>query len=324
MYLEKTVKMKFRFLRYSIAGALLAGCAMTAEIASAKQCVYNHFGKSWIIAGVEWYKKGDIVVAYERNKSEPTIFLRSNSVKPTKSETLTAGQTSCSDDDFAERDVVIRVVGGKIARFVAAGATTVAGAATGALVVVTGCVAGIASAATGVGAPVGAALCSAGVSTGVSVGAKVGTALGTLIPDSKEIIFAGPLTSAYYANVGGSAFDAWVDQGDPLPPAVKSLGTIASHDFQHVRSECVAKAKAAGLRPVHYPIDIKNGSWMCGGAYPREMSVGVVLPATAAKSDFDKECESKAKSHGLEVGQVSEAFKLPGLQSFSYASCSLI
>ncbi len=175
--------------------AQTGGGAVTALV-SGRQCIYNGGGYALT---VEWYNPGLIVF----NGGDATDYSNYTTPgKPHSSQTITLGQTACTD--VANRSAVVRIVGHALAN---EAITIAAGTATGIATGVLGAFACVGTA--GVGCP--AAVAGAAAATGGAV-----SAVGLALPAVKEIAYIGVPGSKNYLDFSGTVWKVGIASTVPL------------------------------------------------------------------------------------------------------------
>jgi hypothetical protein len=236
--------------------ALLAIAALAADAGSearAEQCVHNKFGKSFVAAKVEWYERDAFFFKKNETTDEIEVWSKTGTIPtPLKSETITVGFSSCIND-FATRLAVVKVAGANVATWAARTGTAVAAAGAAAGVVVSGCAGGTAltimtAGAAGAG---GVALCAVSAKAAASAGFAVGGSLSKLIPDAKDIIYAGYPSHYKYLDIEGDAFTPrFVEGGDiktpPLSVPVPTPFLTGDVSQDRIDEACVAAAANLG------------------------------------------------------------------------------
>lgn len=204
---------------------LLSAMALAADAGNesrAEQCVHNKFGKSFVAAKVEWYERDALLFKKNETSDEIEVWSKTGTIPtPLKTDTITVGFSSCIND-FATRLAVVKVAGANVATWAAKTGTAVAAAGTAAGIVVSGCAGGTAltimtAGAAGAG---GVALCAVSAKAAASAGFAVGGSLAKLIPDAKEIIYAGYPSHYKYLDITGDAFTPTFSEGGDIktPP----------------------------------------------------------------------------------------------------------
>ncbi len=296
-----------------LSSLVVASASFSASgAAQAKQCIYNHFGKSGLIVNVTWYEAENVV--FTRNVTKNTIEVHTPegvTAKPKKldSENISAGFSSCRND-LASRAAVVSVVGGDIARIAAQQGASILGA------VVTGAIAtgycaaaaGITVGTAGTGAPAGAALCIAGGLSSGSVGYGVTRSLSSLIPNAKDVIYAGIPSHYNDVNIGGTAFNPWYDENGakietappmlPMPIMVKGKMTESPGDV------CTKEAKKRNMRwngkvdATEFPGNVGT-QLLCQFTLPDVYRFIPFQLKKGVQPDLKAECDKLAKKRGV-------------------------
>jgi len=242
--------------RWLLAAATLALAATGADNALAEQCIYNHFGKSGLIIKVDWYDTGNVVIHHNVAENKIEVFSKGGQFEAPqklKSETITAGFSSCVND-MASRTAVVSVVGGKIARIAAQKGAALAGGLVSGVVAGGACAAsaGVAIGTAGTGSPAAAVLCIGSGVKATSLGYTVSGVLSNLIPAAKDVVYAGVPSHYNYINIGGTAFDPWFEVGSKidtkppiLPMPIMHNGPAASVNAEDL---CTTSARERNMR----------------------------------------------------------------------------
>lgn len=172
------------------------GGGATTALVPGRQCVFNGGGYALT---VEWYNPGLIVFNGGDAKDYSNYTTPG---KPHSSQTITLGQTACTDG--ANRAAVVRIVGHALANnAISLAAGTATGIATGVL----GAFACVGTA--GVGCP--AAVAGAAAATGGVV-----SAVGLALPEVKEIAYIGVPGTTNYLDFSGTVWKVDIASNVPL------------------------------------------------------------------------------------------------------------
>lgn len=309
---------------------LAVGVVATAALAidarnevKAEQCVHNKFGTSFVVARVEWYDRDAMLFNKNETSGNIEVWSKNGTLpKPVRTDTITAGFSSCIND-FQTRLAVVKVAGAEVATWAARTGTAVAAAGAAAVVVAGGCAAGgavtiLTAGAAGAG---GMALCAVSVKGAASSGFAVGGALSKLIPDAKDIIYAGYPSHHKYLDISGDAFTPKFAEGDPiktapirLPIPITVEGDVNQAKVDQACMDAAAKLgpdkRWAGGEP-KLIVDMRASG---GGAqYFCDVVLSDVfrfVPITldpASKSDVAGQCRDMLKPKGV----TSAGFNVP-------------